>query len=129
MSMPVRVSVTSPPRESSRSASPHSRSVGAPTSDRASREHGRNTARTSTYRLLDVSEAPLSERPWQLAESLRAAPTVDLRDRDADVSSHLADDLLADSPAWEWCVGYARRLVELSFPSSRDVSGDTIKGF
>lgn len=54
---------------------------------------------------------------------------MELLTHDADVSSFLADEFPLSTPAWEWCVGYARRTIEVAFPASRDVSGDTIKGF
>jgi WhiB family redox-sensing transcriptional regulator len=64
-----------------------------------------------------------------MAETRRAAPTVDLRNHDDGVSTYLADEFPNVLPAWDWCVGYTRRLIEMSFPASREVSGDTIKGF
>lgn len=64
-----------------------------------------------------------------MAESRRAEPTVDLREHDAGVSTYLANEFPVAVPEWEWCVGYARRLIELAFPATQEVSGDTIKGF
>lgn len=54
---------------------------------------------------------------------------MDLRGHDAAVSTFLDNELPEAAPAWDWCVGYARHLIEVSFPDARDVSGDTIKGF
>lgn len=98
-------------------------------SDRAPPEHGRNTARTVALRLLGVNDSARPERGRPAPDDERAALAVDLRDHDAMVTTLVVDDVPATAPAWDWCVGYARHLIEIAFPHSRGVSGDTIKSF